>query len=263
MRALSRCIVVLAILGCQDPANESFRGEFRIKLVDAPAVYDAVNVVVRRVSVHRASASASFGWTIISEDVRTFNVLDLRNGISATMASASLPVGRYDKILILYGTSNLIQDGFERTVYIPRELQDGGVVDTEFDVTEGGRLGLTFDFDLTRSIRLTSQGRFELHPVIRVQQTDLAGSIAGGVTPDTLLATITTMAGQDSVSTFSLAAAGNNSFQLVDLPEGIYQITVASSLPAYFDTTLTNIVVVPRQTTNVGAIPLRLRRNNP
>jgi hypothetical protein len=252
-------LVMLAVVGCQNPDDTSFRGDFRIKLVDAPAVYDAVNIVVRRVSVHRASAGSSFGWTIISEDVQSFDLLDLRNGISATLASASLPVGRYDKVLILYGVSNLIERGFERTVFIPEPLQEGAEVDADFEVVEGGLIGLTFDFDVSRSIRVGSNGQFELRPVIRVQRTDLAGSIAGAIVPDSLLATITTVAGNDSVSTYSLAASGNNSFQLVDLPEGTYQITIASTLPAFLDTTLTNVVVVPRQTTNIGAVPLRLR----
>lgn len=261
MRAL--VLLPLVFLGCQNPDDTSFRGDFRIKLVDAPAVYDEVNIVVRRVSVHRASAGPSFGWTVISEDVSSFNLLDLRNGVSATLASAALPVGRYDKVLVLYGISNLVEDGFERTVYIPDDLADGAVVDAEFEVTEGGLFGLTFDMDVTRSIRTTADGRFELRPVIRVQRTDLAGSIAGGVVPDSILAFVTTFAGGDSVSTFSLALPGINSFQLVDLPEGIYHVGVRSSHPDFLDTLLADVQVVPRQTTQLGAITLRPRPSLP
>jgi hypothetical protein len=261
MRA--RWFLLPVLVGCQNPDDASFRGDFRIKLVDAPAVYDAVNIVVRRVSVHRAGAASSFGWTVISEDVKTFNLLDLRNGVSATMASATLPVGRYDKILMLYGISSLVEDGFERTVYIPEELADGAVVDVEFEVREGDLVGLTFDMDVTRSIRTTTDGRFELRPVIRVQRTDLAGSIAGGIVPDSILAIITTKAGNDSVSTFSLALPGLNSFQLVDLPEGTYQVGIKSSHPGYLDTLLADVRVIPRQTTQLGAIALRPQTSLP
>jgi hypothetical protein len=257
MRA--RWLLLLLVVGCQDPDDSSFRGDFRIKLVDAPAAYDAVNIVVRRVSIHRAGAGSSFGWTVISEDVKTFDLLDLRNGVSATLASASLPVGRYDKVLVLYGISNLIEDGFERTVAIPDDLKDGAIVDVDLDVTEGDLAGLTFDMDVTRSIRTTADGRFELRPVIRVQRTDLAGSIAGGVVPDSVLAIVSTIAGGDSVSTFSLALPGINSFQLVDLPEGTYQVGIRSSHPGYLDTVVAGVLVVPRQTTQLGAIELRPR----
>lgn len=259
MRTTSIAILFLLGLGCQDPTNTSFTGNFRIKLVDAPAAFDQVNVVIRRVSVHRAGASAAFGWTIISEDVQTFDLLHLRNGVSATMVSATLPTGRYDKILLLLGTSNLVEEGFERTVEIPAGIRTGATIDVPFDIIEGSLMGLTFDMDVSRSVRTTPDGRFELHPVIRVQQTDLAGSIAGAVVPDSALATISTIAGEDSVSTLSLAQTGNNSFQLVDLPEGEYRVTITSLHPDFLDTTLTSVSVVPRQTTNIGAIPMRSR----
>lgn len=258
-------IVMAAALGlsCQDPENTSFAGEFRIKLVDAPAAFDQVNIVVRRISVHRASASATFGWSVISEDVSTFDLVRLRNGVSATMVAVSLQSGRYDGITVLFGTSNVLEDGFERTVEIPSAIRNGAVIDADFDVAEGQLLGLTFDMDVSRSIRLNADGRYELRPVIRVQRTDLAGTIAGAVVPDSIQAVISTVTGVDSVATFSLAQQGNNSFQLVDLPEGIYDIRVTPDDPLYLDTLLASVVVVPRQTTNIGAIPLRLRTTLP
>ena len=263
MRTTWIMIAATVGLSCQNPENTSFTGDFRIKLVDAPAAFDQVNVVVRRISAHRASASTTFGWTVISEDVASFDLLKLRNGVSATMVAATLPSGRYDGITVLFGTSNVLEDGFERTVEIPSAIRNGAVIDAEFDVVEGELAGLTFDMDVSRSVRLNAEGRYELRPVIRVQRTDLAGTIAGAVAPDSVQAVISTVTGEDSVATYSLAQSGNNSFQLVDLPEGIYNIRITPDDPAYLDTLLTSVVVVPRQTTNIGAILLRARTTFP
>ncbi|MEK6649359.1 MAG: DUF4382 domain-containing protein [Bacteroidota bacterium] len=137
MRTTWIILAVVVGLSCQDPENSSFTGDFRIKLVDAPAAFNQVNIVVRRISVHRASASATFGWGIISEDVASFDLLNLRNGVSATMVSASLPSGRYDGIIVLFGTSNLLEDGFERTVEIPFAIRNGAEIDIDFERGRG------------------------------------------------------------------------------------------------------------------------------
>ncbi len=244
---------------CQDPANTSFTGDFRIKLVDAPGAFGQVNIVVRRISVHRASAGPSFGWTVISEDVGTYDLLQLRNGISATIVSATLPSGRYDKITVLFGPSNVVEDGFERTVEVPAAIAGGALIDADFVVEEGALIGLTFDMDISRSIRMNAEGRYELRPVIRVQRTDLAGTIAGAVVPDSIQAVVSTVAGSDSVTTLTLAQSGNNSFQLVDLPEGTYDIRIVPGDPRFLDTLLTSVAVVPRQITSIGAIVLQER----
>ncbi len=248
---------------CQDPTNTSFTGDFRIKLVDAPGAFDQVNIVVRRISVHRASAGPSFGWTVISEDVATYDLMQLRNGISATIVSATLPSGAYDGIKVLFGPSNVMEDGFERTVEVPAAIDAGALIEVDFVVEEGALIGLTFDMDLSRSIRKNAEGRYELRPVIRVQRTDLAGSIAGAVVPDSIQAVISTVVGLDSVTTLTLAQSGNNSFQLVDLPEGTYDIRIVPNDPGFRDTLLTSVAVVPRQTNSIGAIVLQERAPNP
>lgn len=263
MRTFLVLLCALWSVRCQDPANTSFTGDFRIKLVDAPGVFDQVNIVIRRISVHRASAGPSFGWTVISEEVGTYDLMQLRNGISATIVSATLPSGAYDKVLVLFGPSNVIEEGFERTVQIPAAISAGAQIDAEFIVEEGALIGLTFDMDISRSIRTNSEGRYELRPVIRVQRTDLAGSIAGAVVPDSIRAVISTVAGSDSVTTISLAQSGINSFQLVDLPEGIYDVRIVPDDAGYRDTLLTSIIVVPRQITSIGAIVLQERTPNP
>ncbi|OGU32315.1 MAG: hypothetical protein A2X67_01785 [Ignavibacteria bacterium GWA2_55_11] len=256
---LLRTVFTIALIGllggCESPDSD-FKGEFRIKLIDAPAAYQEVNIVFRRVLVHRQGASSELGWHVVSEDVQSHDLLQLRNGVSRNLVSAVLSTGDYDKIQILFGLSRVVENGNDITVKIPANLESGLIIQTPFTVKEDQVYGLTFDFDASRSILVTPQSEYILRPIIRVQAADLAGSIIGSVLPDSVEAVITTSTATDSVTTLSLAQSGNNSFELVDLPEGTYTVSIISGSPAFRDTTITGAAVVRKQKTNLGAIPL-------
>ncbi len=256
---LTAVICVAWVMGCADPNDTSFKGNLIIKVVDAPASLQALNVVFSRVSIHRAGLSDDLGWRIVSEDIVTQDILRLRNGQSRNLVSTTIPEGTYDRIRIRFNISSLQQLGVESTVFIPEQLAGGVDFEHAFEVREGATTGITMDFDATRSVKLNTQDRYELWPVVRIQNTDLAGSIIGGIVPDSVIAMISTTVSSDSVTTLSLGQAGNNSFELVDLPEGSYSVTIIPEDPAFQDTTFANVVVVRRQKTNIGAVPLRSR----
>jgi hypothetical protein len=249
----------LTLGGCEDPDKRDFEGILLIKLVDAPAFLEELNIVFRRVEIHRAGFSNDVGWRVVSEDIVHQDILLLRNGISRELVSAVVPEGSYDKIRILFGISSLMRDGVTASVEIPTTMQSGYTIDHPFEVVESRTSGITFDFDASRSVKVNASGRFELHPIIRIQNTDLAGSIIGAVLPDTIQALISTSTILDSVTTRSLGQRGNNSFQLVDVPEGAYAVTISPLDTTYIDTTLTAVNVVRRQKTNLGAVLLRVR----
>ena len=61
-------------------------GEMKIYLVDSPAEYDAVNIVVNRVEVHKSDIGGSdSGWVVINDQSATYNLLELRNGVTASI----------------------------------------------------------------------------------------------------------------------------------------------------------------------------------
>lgn len=252
-------LVCLAGLGCQNPDNTSYLGGFRGKLVDAPAAFQQLNVVVRRIQIHRAGSLGDTGWRVVTDEVRTYDILKLRNGLNEILFDASVPAGVYDKISILFGISTLSEGGVTHTVDIPDAIAGGYTIEMPFEVVEGKVYGMTFDFDTFRSVKPGVGTHYLLTPVIRLQPTDLAGTITGGVVPDSAQAIISTMTSLDSVSTLTLGQTGNNSFQLVDLPEGNYAVHVTSLNTAFKDTVVTGVTVVRRQYTSIGAVILRPR----
>ncbi len=71
------------------------------------------------------------------------------------MISTSFPSCGYDMIMVLFCISNLVEDGFERTIALPADLRDAAMIDATFNVAEGCLLGLTSDMDVSRSVCAT------------------------------------------------------------------------------------------------------------
>jgi len=248
-------LLSLIFTGCTSKgANDE--GELFIKVVDAPATYQQMNITVDRVSIHRADASPDVGWTFASVNTTgSFDLLNLRNGRNLQLVLSKVPVGSYNQIKINFGACTIMVNGLEQLL---NQDPTGDSVSYGFQIVQGQQAQLTFDFDAYRSVSVIG-GLYYFKPVIRIQNTLLSGSIQGSVVrPDTLpnLATVHTYTGVDSVATLCDA---NGSFQIPDLPENLYTVTILSGDPKLNDTTISNITVVRKQVNNIGAIKLRAK----
>jgi hypothetical protein len=253
-------IIVSMLFSCTQSENASnFQGELFIKMLDSPANLQQVNITIDRVSVHREGAATDGGWSYVStESTGSINLLRLRNGISERIVLSKIDAGKYDRIKIIFGACTVIENGIEARMELDPIAQNGRLLSYTFEVVEGKRTQLTFDFDVSRSV-LKNGIIYVFKPIIRVQNTLLSGSILGSVLgPDSLLtssSTVMTSTGLDSVSTLTDLVTG--SFRLADLPEAVYAISIQSGDPRFRDTVLTNLTVVRQQETNVGVIRLR------
>jgi hypothetical protein len=259
------CIVSIHVLlsfiivSCSsNGAND--QGELFIKVLDAPASFQQINIVVNRVSIHRTGTTEDVGWTIVSSDATgSFDLLNLRNGRNLQLLLNKVPVGTYDQIKLNYGACTIIKDGPEQALNPDPTIHSGNAIAYGFQIVEGQQLQLTFDFDAYRSVYKSGE-LYYFKPVIRVQNTSLSGWITGSVldTGQTVvLANITTYTGIDSVSTLNEYPYG--SFQLSDVPEGIYSIAVVPEDPLLIADTIPNVNVVRRLPTSLGAIHLKYR----
>jgi hypothetical protein len=243
--------------------TSSFEGELFIKLLDSPASLEQLNIVVNRVSIHRAGSSPDIGWTFANtEPVGPINILDLRNGNSASLVPQNkVPVGSYDQIKLHFGPCTVVENGLE-TLLNPDTIRLSGFILTHpLEILEGQQAQLTFDFNVFLSVKKVGSD-YNFTPVIRVQNTLLSGSIRGSVLdtnyspPVPIAATVRTNTGFDSVVTYT-DVLSYGSFQLTDLPEKSYSITIVAEDPSFADTTINDLLVVRLQPTNVGAIHLK------
>lgn len=249
-------LCVLVIWGCGDSKSpvQPGLGEIKMFLVDRSAGFDAVNIEVVEVSVHQAGVDSVSGWTVIDNTVRTFDLLTLTNGASAILGNSKLNPGHYTQIRLKLGTgSSVVVGGASYPLDVPSGTQTGLKLTHEFDIVANTLYELTIDFDAARSIHTTGKN-YKLSPTLRVTANVISGTISGTVNPIASKALVSTVVGIDTVSTMADTMSGI--FKLMALPEGLYNLHIASSATGYQDTVLTGVTVVARQNTDIGAIVL-------
>lgn len=255
LTALLALLCAIGLWGCSKNPAQSAQGEIKMYLVDNPAEFDAVNIVVTEVSVHQADTDSMSGWTVINNTTRTFNLLTLANGASTVLGDTQLNPGHYTQLRLKIGSgSTVVVNGQTYPLDVPSGSQSGIKLNHSFDIAANTLYELTLDFDASRSIHVTGNNQYKLSPVIRVAANVTSGAISGVVNPASAKAMVSTLAGTDTVSTAADSISG--AFKLMALPAGTYAVKITPSTSAYRDTTLTGVQVVARQESNVGTITL-------
>jgi len=223
-------------------------------LVDSPAGFDQVNIVVTRADVHAAGSDSASGWLTVNDTTATYDLLLLTNGANSILGDKMLPVGKYTQIRLSIGTgSNVVIDGVSYGLDVSSAT--GLKLNHNFDISEGKLYLMTLDFDAAKSIKPTNDNQYKLQPVIRVVANVVSGSISGIISPAAIRSVITTTVGVvDTVSTVSDTT--NGSFRLVALPAGTYDVTISPDITSYLDTTITGVQVVAQQDKDIGTVTL-------
>jgi hypothetical protein len=257
---LSFSAAAIFIFSCSDSNSPETTGQGQIKIamVDAPAGYDEVNIVVTSVEVHKAGSDSNSGWFIINNSTATYDLLRLRNGASVILGDNSLDAGSYTQIRLIIGAgSNIVVNGVVYPLEIPSGEQSGLKLNHSFVIESGLLYELILDFDAEHSIVLTGNGQYKLKPVIRVVPLIISGTISGRINPISAAGYVYAISGTDTSCTIAEQIAG--SFKLMALLQQTYRIEVFSANPAYNDTTITNVIVVAQQNNNLGTINLSSR----
>ena len=199
--ALSLFIPALALLsGCGSTSSdgEGPSGTVSLSLTDATINgVQAVYVTIEEVSVHKEEGGR---WEVIAGPNRTYNLLQLVNGVREELGIALLETGHYTQLRMKVrgGPDNGINTLSERHPYgnylidnsdeyqelkIPSGYQTGVKVVCGFDINENQTTELILDFDASRSIvEAGSSENLLLKPTIRVFELDEYSIIRGTVT---------------------------------------------------------------------------------
>ena len=247
---------VLVIAGCSDDSTgpAEGKGEIKIYMVDAPSLYDSVVVCISRVEVHTYGSVDGEGWIVLNDSTRYFDLLQLSNGANVLLGNAQLEAGSYTQIrLIVTGESYVIVQGIKTKMTISSGIQTGIKLNHQFTIEAGVTYSLILDFDAENSVNFQGNGSCMLKPVIRVMPVETSGSISGQVLPLEASATVWTIAGSDTASTFP-DESGN--FKLVALPEGMYDVNFSAGDTTYADITVNGVQVTAGSDKNIGTITL-------
>ena len=242
--------------GDNSTSPTSTQGQFRISMIDSPAQYDQVNIIVTRVEVHTADSSAD-GWMVVNPVPHTYDLLELTNGVSVVLGDTFLTPGHYTQIRLVLGEgNNVVINGDTIPLIIPSSMQSGIKLNHEFDIEPGNLYELLLDFDAERSINVTGNGKYMMNPVIRVMPAVTSGSISGQVLPLDADAKVWTLAGPDTIST---DPNSGGFFSLMALPAGTYDVHIDPDNILYRDTLVAGVDVTAGSDTNIGIVQVPLQ----
>ena len=188
-------IPVLLLAGCGGGggADGGGMGSVGVSITDAPACgFDAVNVTVRQIRIHRNSAASNSaaGWADINlTPARKINLLDLNNGVLENLGETALETGQYTQVRLVlvpntggHVANSVVLTGPATEVALdtPSAVQSGIKLIHPFNVRGNERTDLLLDFDACKSIVTRGNGSYALKPVIRIIPIVLNG-IKGAV----------------------------------------------------------------------------------
>lgn len=161
-------------------------GRISVLLTDAPGDFQRVPIEIARVEVSLADGDEEDvagdnetgmsraddggdrdGWITLVDEQQSFDLLELRNGVTAALGEAGLPEGRYNQIRLILADAAVVVDDVEYDLMTPSAEQTGFKINADFDIQADVDYELTLDFDAAESIREVGQS-YLLTPVLRV-----------------------------------------------------------------------------------------------
>lgn len=262
-RKLASYLLAITMLagfsGC-DLGTADGMGTLSVLMTDAPFPADLAleaNVTVTKLEARSAGGNESSPYITLSEGERTFNLLDLRNGVIASLASIEVPSGSYDLLRIYISAGSVVlKDSTTFNLTVPSGAQTGLklFISPAIDVTDGTISNLILDFDVEKSFVVQGSGNaingFLFKPVIRVANVSTVGSLAGSATNSAAAAIegAHIWVAQDTVVSNTYSNADGN-FAILGLPAGSY---TASASATGYDTVSASIDISAGSQTTVS-----------
>jgi len=248
-----------------------------VYLADNPGDYQQVLIDIQRIEVKVDTCSANDNddhdfpgcddhhdsishhcqvWDTLAINAGVYDLLTLRNGVDALLASGFLLNGKIERIKLTLGDNNSV---VVDSVSYPLHLFNNwhavyvNIRREHLDSLSSNNLQLYLDFDLHRSI-FHFNGQYWLSPVLKPFGRHSTGSIEGRVQPFYSHSFIKAFNGTDT--SYALPWWGLGGFKIRGLQEGNYSLFI-NGINGYRDTTINDIIVERHTETDVGTIELQ------
>lgn len=248
-------LFAFAFTSCSDDDSTDPLGKatLSLRLTDAPAAYDAVNITFSEVAV-----SMTGGWVVLSGDPVTIDLLEWNNGNSIELGRQDVEPGKLTQIRLMVTDAEVIVDGVTHDIFIPSGDQTGLKINTNFDLVAGVTYELVVDFDAHKSIVTTGPpgdpNGYILKPTLRAVNVATTGSISGTVSNhDFAPLAVVSENGVDVTST--PVDQNNGNFRLAFLLPGDYDIHIEDINGKVYSQS--NITVVAGEDISVGTVTLQ------
>lgn len=267
---LSLLLMVSALFGltaCQENSDsvEANQGRVIVKLTDAPFPIDLVDkavVTIDKIEIRKASDilveedEAVSPFIVLSQQTQQFNLLDLRNGITADLLTIAIDTGKYDLIRLHVTEAQMtLKDGTTFKLKVP-----GNGIKIKINqglVVEGGVTNeVLMDFDVSKSFAIQGNIKakngitgFIFKPVVRVVSEHKSSVISGKVLNITgapiAQASVELIQG-DTVLTSSLTNEAGE-YTMIGIPAGTYKM--ACNKEGFTTENVTDVTVILKHKT--------------
>ncbi len=237
---------LLYFTGCQKVDSDQ-TGRIIVKITDAPFPIDWIDeagVTITRVEVRNEDESDDKPFLTLFEGSMEFNLLDLRNGVTADLIDMEIPVGNYNLIRIYVENASISVKDFDTyRVKVPSGYQTGikVFIKPSLKVAGGLTAEVLLDFNVDKSFVLNGNMKtpagikgFNFKPVIRAINNTSAGVVQGVVMDigSVLLSDAEVWIEQDTVVTTAYTTE-EGFYAMPGIPAGLYSL---SAVKAGFDT---------------------------
>lgn len=230
-----------------------------VTLTDSPGDFDAVNVDIEAIEVHRQMGNQESGWISLGNiNSGVYDLLELTNGTEVVLTDTEYPAGQISQMRLILGEHNTLEtDGQTIDLTVPSGAESG----LKLIVNENLIAGLTYtfklDFDAARSVvKSGGSGSYNLKPVIRVITEATSGGIIGTVNPASENVAVYAMQGMDTLGT-SYAIENVTEFLIGGLSEGTYDVIFdPGEMSTLQSITSENVVVVVGIITEMDPVTL-------
>lgn len=188
------CLSALAITACTNDQEVDGTGTVSLRVTDAPT--DADNIAGVYITFDRVDYQQEGKWLEFAEfqGPRTINLLELTEGKTELLGDFKIAAGAYSQLRFhldaaangghVSNANTYIEfsDGTQEPLFVPSGTQSGYKAKGEFIVPVNGKVNITADFDVRKSIvKAGATNKWILKPVIRLVVTDQAGTITGSL----------------------------------------------------------------------------------
>jgi len=223
-----------------------------VKLIDAPSVYDAVNV-----EIVGMEANIGTGWiTLATGNSGVYNLLSFTNGNSLALINDTVmnPCTISELRLILGIHNTVVVDGVSYELKTPSGQTSGYKVKMDpQQLIAGGVYYLVLDFNTQKSVHETGNGKYMLKPVVAGYMETSIGSIAGTISPINGAYYVEATNATDTSGTYINQTNGH--YHLSAVKPGSYDVKFVPNA-GHLEKIVPSVVVTIGQTTQMGTIPI-------
>lgn len=278
-------LVIVFFTGCKemddfnDPQSQldgNQLGRLVIKLTDAPFPFemiDSATVNIFKVEIRKVCDCDEEEYPFIDlplpEDSNEFNLLELRNGVTADLVDMEIEPGNYDLIRLYVDEAALkVVDGTKYEVKVPSGQQTGIKIfmKPSLKVVTELTTDVVLDFDLEKSFILKGNANtpagikgFNFKPVVKALNNTTAGTLAGEVKDaetDALLSGVSVWVEQNETEIDSETTDEQGYYAIDSIPAGFYD--VIASLEGFYNDTVEDVEIIEGNLTeqNFALIPI-------